>query len=67
MSIEGTEKIHTNFPLHSTKVQLSVLEVIPCEMFLDERTHIVGDYVQNLIERSLTTEEKILERDSVSI
>lgn len=53
MTIDGTEKIHKNFPLHSTKVTLKVLKLIPAEELADKRSETIGDEVHKMMSISL--------------
>lgn len=58
ISIDGTEKIHKNFPKRSTNVRLKVLEYIPYEKIADIRTAEIGDEVKKMMEESLTQNEE---------
>lgn len=51
--IQGTEKIHKNFPFKKTPVQLDILDVIPTEKVLSQRTCELGDYCRTLMENHL--------------
>lgn len=53
IALDGTEKIHQNFPLHHTDVCLRVLEVIPPEEVAHCRTAVLGDRVRELLEENL--------------
>ena len=51
--IKRTEKIHKNFPFKKTPVQLDILDVIPTEKVLSQRTCELGDYCRTLMENHL--------------
>lgn len=46
LTVRGTEKIHKNYPFHSSEVYLDVLDVIPVEE-LAGNTAIIGDRVRD--------------------
>lgn len=48
-SIQGTEKIHKNFPLHSTKVTINVLDVFSAESIKGQKTADVSEKARNII------------------
>ena len=52
-SIQGTEKIHKNFPLHKTHVYIDVLDVIPVDKILAQKTFEISDYSKDVIEKKL--------------
>lgn len=51
--VDGTEKIHVNYPWHSTKVTLKVLEVMPYEEIAARRTAEIGEEVRALMQHEL--------------
>ena len=52
-SIQGTEKIHKHFPLHKTHVYIDVLDVIPVDKILAQKTFEIADYSKAVIEKKL--------------
>ncbi|MBO4857578.1 MAG: 1-acyl-sn-glycerol-3-phosphate acyltransferase [Treponema sp.] len=52
-AIQGTEKIHKNFPWRRTHVYIDVLDVIPVEKLLSQKTFEIADYSKALIEKKL--------------
>ena len=51
--LNGTEKIHNNYPFQRTKVEMTVAEVIPAEQVCSARSAELGDKVRDIIENSL--------------
>ena len=49
MTVKGTEKIHKNYPLHRTRVNLDVLEVIPAEEVAATRTNDLGERIASVM------------------
>lgn len=52
-SFDGTEKIHKNFPLKSTKVTLNIIRIIYPEEYQDMTPKAVSDMCYELIKSSL--------------
>ena len=63
MTLEGTEKIHKNFPLHKTQITLRVLEVIPYEEIDKKRTNEIGDRVRDAISQALQADQETAAQD----
>lgn len=53
LSIEGTEKVHKNYPLHPTDVYLTVLDVLSAEEVKQSKTDVTGNRVRALLENKL--------------
>ena len=53
VAINGTEKIHKNYPFHSSHVELTVLDVIPAEKVAVTRTNELCDTVKAQLEAYL--------------
>ncbi len=53
VSVEGTEKIHKNHPLHRSHVYLTVLEVISAETVTTLKSHVLGEHIRTLLEQKL--------------
>lgn len=51
--LNGTEKIHNNYPFQRTKVEMTVAEVIPAEQVCSMKSAELGDKVRDIIENSL--------------
>ncbi len=51
--LNGTEKIHKNYPFQRTKIEMTVAEVIPAEQVCSMRSVELGDKVRDIIENSL--------------
>lgn len=49
IAVQGTEKVHKNFPLHHTDVYLDVLEVIPAEQVKARTSAQLGEHIQQLL------------------
>ena len=58
LSVEGTEQISKNYPLHHSDVYFKVLEVLPTEVVLDRRTDELGEYIRNLMKQHLGEKER---------
>ena len=58
VSVEGTENVHKNHPLHRSHVYLTVLEVIPAETVTALKTHDLGERVRSLLEQKLNNTDK---------
>lgn len=52
-TVQGTEKIHSNFPFKSTTVILKVIDVISTDELLGKTTKDVGDRVLELMRKDL--------------
>jgi len=52
-SIQGTEKVHTNFPFRSTKAELHILQVISSETVKSMKTTELAELSKNMIENDL--------------
>lgn len=52
-TIEGSELIHKNFPLKSTKVNIDILEVLQPEDFADKKSVEISLYCRNVIAAKL--------------
>ena len=52
----GTEKIARNYPFHTSHIYLDVLEVIPAEDVIQQRTKEIGERVCELLKRKLGEE-----------
>ncbi len=50
VGFKNTNRIHKNFPLKSTKVNMDILEVIPYEQMKDMSTREISDYVHKIYE-----------------
>lgn len=53
MTIYGADMIHKNYPLHSSKVEIDVLETIEADRVKSMKTAEIGDYVSNLMLENL--------------
>lgn len=53
LSIEGTEKVHKNYPLHRSDVYITVLDVLSAEEVKQTKTEVIGDRVRELLENKL--------------
>lgn len=53
-SIQGTEHIYKNFPLHRSDVVIDILEVIPAEEVQSQRTGELGDHSWKLIHDTIS-------------
>jgi 1-acyl-sn-glycerol-3-phosphate acyltransferase len=53
MTIYGADMIHKNYPLHSSKVDIDVLETIEADRVKSMKTAEIGDYVSNLMLENL--------------
>ena len=51
--LNGTEKIHKNYPLRRTYVEMTIADVIPSEQVSSTRSSELGDKVRNIIENNL--------------
>jgi len=51
--IQGTEKIHKNFPFKKTPVKLDILDVIPTDKVKAQKTCELGAYCRKLMEEHL--------------
>lgn len=49
VTFKNTEKIHKNFPLHSTKVVMKILCTIPCEHIEEKTAKQVSDEIHELM------------------
>ena len=49
VSVKGTEKIHMNYPLRRSRVEINVLDVIPTETVKTTRTNNIGDMVRETL------------------
>lgn len=49
VSVKGTEKIHMNYPLRRSRVEINVLDVIPPETVKTTRTNNIGDMVRETL------------------
>ena len=57
MSTHGTEDIKNNFPIHSSRVSLSVLDVIPAEKVREMRTDDIGNHAYDVLLKDVTEYE----------
>lgn len=49
MTVDGTEKIHVNFPFRRTTIKFDFLEVIPTEEVCTMRTCDIGEHVRKVM------------------
>ncbi len=54
LAVQGTEKIHKNYPLRPTDVYLDVLAVIPPETVHQSKTEVLGAQVRELLAQGLS-------------
>lgn len=54
VTFKGTEKIHKNFPLHSTKVKMNILGTIPYEDFQNKTAKQISDEIYQLMYNDLS-------------
>ncbi len=52
-TMRNTEKIHKNFPLHQTKVEMRILKVIPYSEYSDLTTIQIAEMVRKMIANDL--------------
>lgn len=53
IAIEGTERIHKNYPFHRSRVELTVVDVIPAEQVSRTRTNELCEMIKEELEDSL--------------
>lgn len=53
VAIEGTEKIHKNYPFHSSHVKLTVVDVIPAEQVAVTRTNELCEEIKEKLDECL--------------
>ncbi len=53
MAVQGTEKIHRNFPWRRTDVFIDILDTIPAEYTAAQRTCDLGDEIRGELEKHL--------------
>lgn len=53
MTIKGADKIQNNYPLHSSKVEIDVLETIEAERVKKMKTSQIGEYVSKIMIKNL--------------
>lgn len=53
LTLNGTEKIHKNFPLKRTVVHLDVLDVIPADKVVTMSTQEIGDYTSAIMQANI--------------
>lgn len=58
ITVQGTEKIHKNYPWHASTVDLHVLSVIPAEEVTSSRTKTLGEKIYNQMAEDLRTSEE---------
>lgn len=58
VAIQGTEKIKSNYPLHRSHIQLSILETLPTDYVTSHKTAEIGEYVRLKMNEVLQQEEE---------
>ena len=53
MTLNGTEKIHKNFPFKRSVVQLDILDVLPVEKVIAMTTQEIGDYASSIMQQNI--------------
>lgn len=53
LSLEGTERVKKNYPLHRTDIYMNVLEVIPEERIKGVKTEEIGNHITNMLLEAL--------------
>lgn len=53
LTLNGTEKIHKNFPLKRSVVHLDVLDVIPADKVVTMSTQEIGDYTSAIMQANI--------------
>lgn len=53
LTLNGTEKIHKNFPLKRSVVHLDVLDVIPADKVATMSTQEIGDYASEIMQANI--------------
>ena len=59
LTVSGTEKIHKNYPLHSSHVYLDIVHCFPAQEVCSTKTDLLGQQIRNLMEKSLQEREKL--------
>lgn len=59
LSVDGTEKVKENFPLHRTDIYLDVLEVIPEDKIKGIKTEEIGNHITKLLLDALQKQDEI--------
>lgn len=49
MTVDGTEKVHVNFPFRRTTIKMDILEVIPAQTAIDMRTCDIGEHIRTVM------------------
>lgn len=58
VAIQGTEQIKSNYPLHRSHIQLSILETLPTDYVTSHKTAEIGEYVRLKMNEVLQQEEE---------
>lgn len=57
MTVEGTQAIHKNYPLHRSAVRMKIIKTLPVSSFEKLRTAEIGDQIRALMESALSAGE----------
>ncbi len=57
MTVEGTEGIHKNYPLHRSAVRMKIVKTLPVSSFEKLRTAEIGDEIRALMEKELSAKQ----------
>lgn len=53
-AIQGTERIHKNYPWHASAVDIDIVDVVPADTIKNSRTNAIGNRARLKIDEALT-------------